>query len=90
MTFAFLSLALDQETTIVLWHCFNSNIPSQKITLGAGFELVEDEQVLLLYLDRGLNLAVQGDLCFKAEDYLQALVWYQKALVTDTPQSWIA
>jgi len=90
MTFAFLNLAHDQGTTIVLWHCFNSNIPSQKTALSAGFKLVEDEQVLVLYLDRGVNLTVQGDLCFKAEDYLQALVWYQKALVTDAPQSWMA
>jgi predicted acetyltransferase len=49
MTLAFLAQAYDRGIRTVLWDCNGSNIPSQKTALSAGFTLVEDQPVLILY-----------------------------------------
>ncbi len=49
MTFAFLRQAYDHGVRNVLWHCNGNNIASQRTALSAGFHLVEDQPVLILY-----------------------------------------
>lgn len=90
MTAAFLNLAQENEITIVLWHCFKSNEASRRTALSAGFHLIEDEQILMLYLDPAINLAVHGNLNFEQQNYQQALAWYQQSLQEDHPQAWMA
>ncbi len=49
MTFAFLAQAHRRGIRTILWDCNATNIPSQKTALSAGFSLVEDQPVLILY-----------------------------------------
>ena len=44
----------------------------------------------MLYFDRALNAAVHGNLHFEAKEYIEPLAWYQKALLEEQPQSWMA
>jgi len=90
MTCAFLALAKENGISNVLWHCFKSNEASRRTALSAGFHLIEDEQVLMVYLDPAIHLAVHGNLQFEKREYPQALTWYQQALQEDHPQAWIA
>ena len=90
MSRAFIRLAAGKGIDTILWHCYRSNEPSWRTALSAGFSLLKEEPVLMLYLDPALNAAVHGNLNFEREDYQQALMWYQKALSEDEPQSWMA
>ena len=90
MTHAFLNLAKEKEVSTVLWHCFKSNEASRRTALSAGFHLVEDQQVLMFYLEPAIHLAVHGNLKFEDKQYRQALTWYQQALQEDHPQAWMA
>lgn len=90
MTHNFLNLAKDNGISTVLWHCFKSNEASRRTALSAGFDLVEDQQVLMVYLDPAIHLAVHGNLYFEEKEYQLALTWYQQALQEDHPQAWMA
>jgi len=90
MTHAFLNLAKEEEVSTVLWHCFKSNEASRRTALSAGFHLVEDQQVMMIYLEPAIHLAVHGNLKFEDKQYRQALTWYQQALQEDRPQAWMA
>ena len=90
MTQAFLHLARENKVSTVLWHCFKSNEASRRTALSAGFHQVEDQQVLMVYLDPAVHLAVHGNLNFEGKQYRQALTWYQQALQEDGPQTWMA
>lgn len=90
MTLKFLNMAHRQGIDTVLWHCFKSNLPSSHTALSSGFKLVQDEDVLMVYLDPALNYAIHGNLYFENEGYLDALVWYEKALAQKNTQTWMA
>ena len=89
MTYEFLDLSTRHGINTVLWHCAKSNTASSKTALSAGFSLVVEEPVLIIYIDRGINLAVHGNICFENRDYQEAIEWYQKALSEENPQAWI-
>lgn len=90
MTCAFLNLAKRNEITTVLWHCFKTNEASRRTALSVGFHLIEDEQVLMIYLDPAIHLAIHGNLNFEDQNYQRALAWYQQSLQEDHTQAWIA
>jgi RimJ/RimL family protein N-acetyltransferase len=90
MAQAFIQLAEKNGIERILWHCFESNEPSWRTALSAGFELFEQESVLMIYFDPALNYAIHGNLHFEKGDYKQSLAWYQKALVQKDPQAWMA
>jgi GNAT superfamily N-acetyltransferase len=89
-TYAFIKLAEGVGINKILWHCFKSNQASQRTAMKSGFELLHEELVLMVYLDRAVNAAVHGNLHFKAESYHEALTWYEKALTKKQPQPWMA
>lgn len=80
MTHAFIKLAEGVGINKILWHCFKSNQASHRTAMKSGFELLHEELVLMVYLDRAVNAAVHGNLHFKTESYHEALTWYEKAL----------
>ena len=90
MTRSFLKLAAEEGIETILWHCSKSNIASSRTALSAGFTLAEDKPVLIVYLDRSINLAVHGNIYFEKGDFGEALDWYQKALAGKAPQAWMA
>lgn len=90
MTLAFLNLAREKGYTTILWHCEKENTASWKTALSAGFKLLEEEQVLILFHDPTINMAVHGNIWFEKQDYVNALKWYEKALNAQNPQTWMA
>lgn len=44
----------------------------------------------MLYWDPALNHAVHGNINFDQGQYDKALIWYEKALSQEAPQSWMA
>lgn len=90
MTNEFSEQAIDKGINKILWHCFESNLPSWRTALSAGFSLVDSHDVLMLYWDPSLNQAVHGNINFEQEKYQEALLWYEKALSQENPMSWMA
>ena len=90
MTGAFLQLAANHGIKTILWHCYRSNEASWRTALSAGFALLREEPVLMVYLDRALNAAVHGNLAFENQEFETAMGWYQKALSGNQPQAWMA
>lgn len=90
MTNKFLNLAYNYGINKVLWHCFKSNIASQRTALSTGFTLVEDEQVMMIFPDYAVHFAVHGNQNYESENFTKALYWYQRALREDKPQTWMA
>ncbi len=89
MTSAFFHLARQHAIRDIVWHCYQSNTASIRTALKAGFHLMQDKEVLELFLDPTVNLGVQGNLRFEEKAYGDALSWYQKALETAPPPPWI-
>lgn len=90
MTYAFFKIAEEVGIEKIVWHCFKSNIASWRTAMSTGFDLHEEEPVLMVYLDQALNSAIHGNLHFEKKDYTEALIWYQKALSAQNPQAWMA
>lgn len=90
MTAVFSNQAFEKGITKILWQCFESNLPSWRTALSAGFSLAESHEVLMLYWDTALNQAVHGNIDFEKGKYEKALIWYEKALSQEAPQSWTA
>lgn len=90
MTWVFNNQAFENGITRILWHCFESNLPSWRTALSAGFSLADRQEVLILYWDNSLNQAVHGNINFEQGDYEKALIWYEKALSQGEPHSWMA
>ena len=90
MTGVFSNQAFEKGITKILWHCFESNLPSWRTALSAGFTLAESDEVLILYWDPALNQAVHGNINFEQGKYDKALTWYEKALSQEAPESWMA
>jgi tetratricopeptide (TPR) repeat protein len=90
MTLTFLGLAQQNGLDTVLWHCDKTNLASQKTALSAGFDLVEDQPVLIQYIDPAIHLGVLGNIQFHNENYANALPYYQSALAEASPPDWVA
>ena len=90
MTNNFLNLAYHHGINKVLWHCFKSNIASQRTALSAGFILAEDEQILMLFPDCAEHFAEHGNQNYESKNFTEALSWYRRALEEDKPQPWMA
>ncbi len=90
MTNAFKKLAEQAGIERILWHCFKSNTASWRTALSAGFKLIEEEPVLMVYLNRALQCAIHGNFHFERGEYKESLAWYQKALSQPDPKSWMA
>jgi tetratricopeptide (TPR) repeat protein len=90
MTWVFNNQAFENGITRILWHCFESNLPSWRTALSAGFSLADRQEILMLYWDNSLNQAVHGNINFEQGDYEKALIWYEKALSQGEPHSWMA
>jgi GNAT superfamily N-acetyltransferase len=86
----FSNQAFDNGIMKILWHCFESNLPSWKTALSAGFSLVDSHKVAMLYWDTALNQAVHGNINFEQGKYEDALICYEKSLDQEKPQSWMA
>jgi len=56
----------------------------------AGFELVGHHDVLMLFWDTTLNLAVHGNINFENQAYQEAINWYERALSQKNRQAWMA
>jgi len=90
MTNAFINLAASKAIERILWHCNKSNEASWRTALSAGFTLIREEPVRMVFLDRALNAAVHGDKDFEKGSFHTALGWYEKALAQPSPQAWMA
>jgi len=90
MTQSFLRLAQKKGIKTILWHCYKSNEASWRTALSAGFHLVEDHPILVVYLNTAVNLAVHGNIKFDQKKYAESLVWYKRALLENDPPPWIA
>ncbi|MDW7753724.1 MAG: GNAT family N-acetyltransferase [Brevefilum sp.] len=90
MTQKFQTQALEIGISNLLWHCAGSNQPSCRTALSAGFELVDHHDVLMLFWDRTLSLAVHGNIYFENQDYQEAINWYERALSQKNRQAWMA
>ncbi len=90
MTDHFSNLALEKGVVKILWHCYETNEPSRRTALSAGFSLVDRHKVLMLYWDPALNLAVHGNINFGKENYQAALMLYEKALDEENSKTWMA
>lgn len=90
MTCEFINQAFENGITRILWHCFESNLPSWRTALSAGFSLGNNHEVLMLYWVPSLNQAVHGNFNFEQENYSEALIRYQKALALENPEPWMA
>jgi len=90
MTHQFSNQALQLGVEKILWHCFESNKPSRRTAVSTGFTLVDSHDVLILYWDPALNLAVNGNVNFERGNFKEALNWYKKALDQENPLHWMA
>lgn len=90
MTLTFIELARQKGLDTVLWHCEKSNIASSKTALSAGFELVEDQPVLIQYIEPAIHLGVLGINRYKEEDFAEALTLFESALAMASPPGWVA
>jgi tetratricopeptide (TPR) repeat protein len=90
MTKTFIHQAANKGFERILWHCDQSNEPSWRTALSAGFELLLSEPVRIVYPDQSLNAAVHGNIYFEDKKYQAALNWYKKALALPGRQAWMA
>jgi len=90
MTGQFMNLARNKGYTTILWHCYKSNTPSSRTALSAGFKLVDEHQVVNIYVDPSVGLAVHGNVAFEKGDYEKALSFYQQALSMPDQKTWMA
>ncbi len=90
MTQKFQLQAIENGVYNLLWHCAASNQASCRTAQSAGFELVDHHDVLMLFWDRTLNLAVHGNINFENQDYEKAINWYERALSQENKQAWMA
>lgn len=90
MTYTFQNQAIENGIKTLLWHCFASNQASCQTALSTGFKLVDSHEVLMLYWDSALNLAVHGNINFEKSNFAEAAAWYEKALSQENPRDWMA
>ncbi|MCB2209844.1 GNAT family N-acetyltransferase [bacterium] len=90
MTLTFLEQARQKNFNTILWHCEKTNIASAKTARSAGFDLVEDQPVLIQYIDPAIHLGVLGNIQFHDEHYQEAIPYYQSALAEASPPDWVA
>ncbi len=88
MTAALIEAAHARGITRLGWHCWASNAGSIATARKAGFERVAVYPVYFAYFDAALNLAVNGNVQFGAENYTAALTWFQRAFDRDASQTW--
>jgi len=89
MTYAFLQLGANKGYATVRWHCDKRNVPSKRTAVSTGFTQIQEETVLIIYLDRAIHFGVKGNLRFEAQEYAQALTWYDKAIAQGDHQPWV-
>ena len=70
------------------WHCWESNVASAATALSAGFEKIKDYPVLFAWFDPVANLAVNGNMVFQDERYVEALGWYERAIDAGEAPGW--
>lgn len=90
MTHHFSNLAFTMGVTKILWHCLETNEPSWRTALSAGFSPVDRHKVLMFYWDPALNLAVHGNINFREQNYQAALMWYEMSLDEVNSRTWMA
>lgn len=90
MTGQFMTLARNKGYKTLLWHCYKSNTPSSRTALHAGFRLTDEHQVVNIYVDPNVGLAVHGNIAFEKGNYEEAFSFYQQALRMPDPKIWMA
>lgn len=85
---AFIEEAISRGISYIGWHCYASNAPSVATALKVGFEKVADYPICLAWYHEADALAVHGDVCFDRQQYVEALVWFEKAFQSGQSQGW--
>ena len=90
MTSKFKNVARNKGYKIILWHCYKSNTPSSRTALSSGFKLIDEHQVMNIYVEQSVGLAVHGNVAFEKGYYEKALSFYQQALNRPDQKTWMA
>jgi len=70
------------------WDCWADNTPSIRTALSLGFEKVCDVPVFFAWYDQAANLAVNGNVRFRAGQPTEALEWFGRAFLTGRAPLW--
>jgi hypothetical protein len=70
------------------WHCYASNAGSVGTALKAGLHKKCDYPVFLCWYDDADQLAVHGNIAFRAGKHREALVWFERAFDRGGAKDW--
>jgi RimJ/RimL family protein N-acetyltransferase len=86
---ALIEHALITGITNIGWHCFSRNNASIATAKSIGFEIVHEYPSFWGVFDKGINLAVNGNLHLERKEYHEATDWYHKAIDFGEVPGWV-
>jgi len=86
---ATVSACLERGFTTIDWHCDDSNAGSWGVAENAGFILERKYLSHDYYYDPLFYLAATGIHYFILQQYREAIVWFQKAIVAGYTETWV-
>ena len=75
--------------TEIGWLCEAENKPSQALARKLGFSLFRADDTYYAFFDPMLNQGVNGNVQMRQQNYQEAAMWYEQALVYDEPPIWL-
>lgn len=85
---ALLEYAPSQGITEIGWDCYSTNQASAAAALSLGFELHSDYSFYFAWFDEPSNLAVHGNLCLRQGQFVEAVDWFERAMLTGQLPAW--
>ncbi len=75
--------------TEIGWLSAGDNKPSQALARKLGFSLFRADDTYYAFIDPMLNQGVNGNVQMHRENFQEAVMWYEQALVHDNPPIWL-
>jgi RimJ/RimL family protein N-acetyltransferase len=79
---------LSTGMTNVGWHCAEQNLGSRGVAEKVGFELKNEYPIYFCVYNDALQLAINGHFRIREQQYVEALQWYDKAILYDDAPGW--
>ncbi|MCA9978431.1 MAG: GNAT family N-acetyltransferase, partial [Anaerolineales bacterium] len=89
MATAVIQHALSQGIHQIGWLCWADNTPSSATARKLGFQLIAEMPAFPTFFDDVIHFGVQGNLCFSAGDFEQAVDWYERAVAAGAAPVWV-
>jgi len=81
--------AARRDYTEIGWVCDADNKPSMALARELGFSLQCADDTYFAFFDPQLNLGLNGNIQLRQQNYQEAAMWYEQALLHPNPPIWL-